>query len=113
MKCTVHAANGYLINQFIDGVANKRTDEWGGSPEKRCKFLLEILKDMVEVFGPDVSIKLSPTGGYNDMGFVVSTLDPHLNHRDTKANECTCIGCHSKRRLLHFPISFRRQTSLE
>jgi 2,4-dienoyl-CoA reductase-like NADH-dependent reductase (Old Yellow Enzyme family) len=64
----VHGANGYLITQFLDSTANQRTDKWGGSPENRSRFGLEVLKVLKEVFGPDVGVKLSPAGGYNDVG---------------------------------------------
>jgi len=66
----VHGANGYLITQFLDSTANKRTDKWGGSPENHSRFGLEMLGVMTEVFGSDVGIKLSPAGGYNDVGYV-------------------------------------------
>lgn len=73
---SVHGANGYLIHQFIDSTSNTRTDKWGGSPQNRCRFPLELLKACVSVFGKGrVAIKLSPTGGYNDMGYV--SLLPH------------------------------------
>jgi len=64
----LHGANGYLIAQFLDNTANKRTDEWGGSAENRARFGLEALKVLKEVFGNNVGVKLSPAGGYNDMG---------------------------------------------
>jgi len=64
----LHGANGYLVHQFLDSTSNMRTDKWGGSVENRARFGLETLKVMVEVFGADVAIKLSPAGGYNDMG---------------------------------------------
>jgi 2,4-dienoyl-CoA reductase-like NADH-dependent reductase (Old Yellow Enzyme family) len=65
----VHSANGYLPNQFLDSGSNKRTDEWGGSVENRCRFVLEVLKAIVGVFGANrTAIKLTPCGGYNDMG---------------------------------------------
>ncbi|KAJ6608627.1 hypothetical protein B0H10DRAFT_2178240 [Mycena sp. CBHHK59/15] len=64
----LHGANGYIVHQFLDSTANERTDQWGGSPENRARFALEILKALIEVWGPDVSLKLSPAGGYNDMG---------------------------------------------
>ena len=67
----MHGANGFLIHQFLDNTSNHRTDEWGGSIENRARFGLEVLKALVEVWGPDcVAIKLSPGGGYNDMGYV-------------------------------------------
>ncbi|KAF9263622.1 FMN-linked oxidoreductase [Marasmius fiardii PR-910] len=72
----LHGANGYLVHQFLDSTANKRTDQWGGSVENRARFGLECLKTLSEVFGSGrVAIKLSPTGGYNDMGMsLVETL---------------------------------------
>ncbi|KAF9568768.1 FMN-linked oxidoreductase [Agrocybe pediades] len=60
--------NGYILNQFIDSTSNKRTDEWGGSIENRCRLVLEVAKACMEVFGSNVGIKLSPCGGYNDVG---------------------------------------------
>lgn len=64
----LHGANGYLVHQFLDSTANKRTDKWGGSVENRARFALEILKELVSVYGNNVAIKLSPAGGYNDVG---------------------------------------------
>ncbi|KAJ7746772.1 hypothetical protein DFH07DRAFT_832281 [Mycena maculata] len=71
-----HGANGYLVHQFLDSTSNKRTDKWGGSVENRARFALETLKALTEVYGSDVVIKLSPAGGYNDMGMPLQeTLD--------------------------------------
>ncbi|KAJ7670354.1 hypothetical protein B0H17DRAFT_1085907 [Mycena rosella] len=62
------AGNGFLVDQFLDSGSNIRTDQWGGSPENRARFGLEILKALGDVFGPNVSMKISPGGGLNDMG---------------------------------------------
>ncbi len=63
------SANGYLSHQFIDNTSNQRTDQWGGSVENRCRFPLRVIDEMCSVYGNDrVGIKLSPCGGYNDMG---------------------------------------------
>ncbi|KAK7034017.1 hypothetical protein VNI00_012448 [Paramarasmius palmivorus] len=68
----LHGANGYLVHQFLDNTSNKRTDEWGGSVENRSRFGLEVLKELISVWGADrVAVKLSPTGGYNDMGMTL------------------------------------------
>ncbi|KAJ7491153.1 flavoprotein NADH-dependent oxidoreductase [Mycena latifolia] len=72
----LHGANGYLVHQFLDSTSNTRTDKWGGSPENRARFALETLKALIEVYGPDVALKLSPAGGYNDMGMTLQdTID--------------------------------------
>lgn len=65
----IHGANGYLVHQFLDSSSNQRTDAWGGSPQKRTKFALRLVEEASKVFGADrVGIRLSPSGGYNDMG---------------------------------------------
>ncbi|KAJ6573945.1 hypothetical protein DFH09DRAFT_384030 [Mycena vulgaris] len=64
----LHGAGGYLVHQFLDSTANKRTDKWGGSVENRARFGLETLKSLIEVYGADVAVKLSPAEGYNDVG---------------------------------------------
>jgi 2,4-dienoyl-CoA reductase-like NADH-dependent reductase (Old Yellow Enzyme family) len=62
-----------LVAQFLDYGANQRTDQWGGSVENRARFGLEVLKVLVKVFGPGrVGLKVSPTGGFNDVGYVLS-----------------------------------------
>lgn len=74
----LHNANGYLPNQFLENHSNHRTDRYGGSVEKRMTFSLEILEEIFKVYPPHrVGIKLSPSGGYNDMG-------PVDENRDTK-----------------------------
>ncbi|KAJ6569388.1 hypothetical protein B0H19DRAFT_937884 [Mycena capillaripes] len=72
----LHGANGYLIHQFLDSTSNKRTDKWGGSSENRARFALEVIKELINVYGPDVALKISPAGGYNDMGMPLrDTID--------------------------------------
>jgi N-ethylmaleimide reductase len=64
----LHAANGYLLDQFLRDGTNKRQDRYGGSFENRARFLLEVLDAVGEVFGQDrVGIRLSPLGTFNDM----------------------------------------------
>ena len=64
----VHAANGYLIDQFLTDGANKRTDAYGGPVENRYRFLGEVLDAVLEVWPADkVGIRLSPTGKFNDV----------------------------------------------
>lgn len=64
----LHGANGYLIEQFINPTANKRTDNYGGSPENRIRFALEVAKKTVDAIGSDkVGIRVSPYGVTNGM----------------------------------------------
>lgn len=65
----LHAANGYLAHQFLESHSNQRTDNYGGSIENRARFVLEAIDELISVYGPQrVGIKLSPGGGFNDMG---------------------------------------------
>ncbi|MFW0718378.1 alkene reductase [Pedobacter sp. N23S346] len=64
----LHAAFGYLPNQFLSESANNRTDEYGGSVENRNRFVLEVMQELVNASGSDkVGIKLSPTIYYNNI----------------------------------------------
>ncbi|MFB9312943.1 alkene reductase [Nocardioides plantarum] len=57
----VHAANGYLIHQFLAPGSNQRTDEYGGSPANRARFGIEVTRAVVEAIGADrVGIRVSP-----------------------------------------------------
>ena len=59
----LHGANGYLVDQFLRDSTNLRTDDYGGSPEKRTRFLREVLSALVDVWGADrVGVRLSPNG---------------------------------------------------
>ena len=48
-----HNANGYLPDQFLQDVSNKRTDEYGGSIENRARFSLEVLEGIVNAIGAE------------------------------------------------------------
>jgi len=64
----IHAANGYLIDQFLRDGTNHRTDAYGGSIENRARFLLEVTEAVVSVWGGDrVGVRLSPSGSFNSM----------------------------------------------
>jgi N-ethylmaleimide reductase len=64
----IHGANGYLLDQFLQSGTNQRTDRYGGSVENRARFLLEVTRAAVEVWGADrVGVRLSPGGTFNDM----------------------------------------------
>lgn len=59
----IHAANGYLIDEFLRDGTNHRSDEYGGSPENRIRFLREVTERVIATIGADkTSVRLSPNG---------------------------------------------------
>lgn len=65
----LHAANGYLIDQFLQSKTNQRDDEYGGSVENRARLLLEVTDALIEVWGAGrVGVHLAPRGDEHDMG---------------------------------------------
>ena len=85
---TLHAGHGWLVNQFLSPLTNKRTDEYGGSFENRCRFMLEVIESIRKHCGPDfpIEVRMSGTeladelGGYDLAGGVeiakVLSIDP-------------------------------------
>lgn len=64
----LHSANGYLLEQFLSPISNVRTDNYGGSIENRCRFVIEVAQEVANAIGPEkVGIRLSPYGVASDM----------------------------------------------
>ncbi len=64
----IHAANGYLIDQFLRDGSNRRTDLYGGPIANRARFLLEIVEAAAVVWSPErVGVRLSPLNSHNSM----------------------------------------------
>lgn len=64
----VHAANGYLIDQFLRDGSNQRTDAYGGSKENRLRFLQEVVEAVTEVWPANrVGVRLSPENSFNSI----------------------------------------------
>ncbi len=82
----IHGANGYLIDQFLTGYLNARSDHYGGSSENRVRLASEICRDIVEAVGPGmtVGIRISQAkvtdaahrwpGGADDARIIFTTL---------------------------------------
>lgn len=58
----IHGGHGWLINQFLSPYFNKRTDEYGGSLENRCRFAIEVLKSVRKAVGPGFPIEFRLSG---------------------------------------------------
>jgi N-ethylmaleimide reductase len=64
----IHAANGYLLDQFINSSTNQRADRYGGAIENRARLLTEVVEAVSDVWDADrVGVRLSPLGTFNDM----------------------------------------------
>lgn len=65
----IHAANGYLLNQFLCDQSNQRRDDYGGSIENRSRLLLEVTRVVADTVGAGrTGVRLSPTSTVNDIG---------------------------------------------
>jgi N-ethylmaleimide reductase len=81
----LHAANGYLLDQFLQDGSNRRTDEFGGSIVNRARLLLDVTRAMISVWSADkVAVRLGPSGSWGNMSdgdpqalfaYVASELD--------------------------------------
>lgn len=64
----IHAANGYLIDQYIESSTNHRSDAYGGTVQNRVRLLLEIVEALIPILGADrIGVRLSPLGKMNDI----------------------------------------------
>jgi N-ethylmaleimide reductase len=74
----LHAANGYLLEQFLSPHTNKRTDNYGGNIENRSRFLLETVREIGEAIGEHrIGIRFSPHGLFNDMAAYEETNETY------------------------------------
>jgi NADPH2 dehydrogenase len=65
----IHAANGYLLDQFLQTVSNERADDYGGLVDNHVRFPLEVLKAVVDTVGEErTAVRISPWSPFQDMG---------------------------------------------
>ncbi|MDU0372581.1 alkene reductase [Hymenobacter endophyticus] len=91
----IHAANGYLIDQFLNPKSNQRTDEYGGSAENRARFALEIAQGMVAAIGAErVGIRVSPYGAFNDVAPTFADIDAQYLYLAAELQKLNLVYLH-------------------
>jgi N-ethylmaleimide reductase len=95
----LHGANGYIVDQFLDRQVNDRTDQYGGSVENRCRFLLELVDAVVAAVPANrVMLRISPSrfmGGlyeWPDLEAMIAWLVPELTKRRLGALDISCAN---------------------
>jgi len=109
----LHAANGYLLEQFLNANVNIRTDRWGGNADNRNRLTLEVAKATVAAIGADrVGIRISPYGVFNATG----TFDGMEAQFLALVRELSALGLvylhmvdHSAMGAPEVPATFKRQ----
>jgi N-ethylmaleimide reductase len=87
------AANGHLIDQFLQDNSNKRTDGYGGSIENRARLLFEVLEALISVWGSDrVGVRIAPSGTFN--GMADSDPRPLFHHIAERLNDFNLAYLH-------------------
>lgn len=82
----LHGANGYLLEEFLSPVSNIRTDNYGGSIENRCRFVIEVVDAVAIAIGKEnTGIRLSPYGVASDMPHYPE-IDATYDYLSTKLN---------------------------
>ncbi|MEO6893470.1 MAG: NADH:flavin oxidoreductase/NADH oxidase [Ginsengibacter sp.] len=104
----IHAAHGYLINEFLSPVSNKRNDEYGGSFENRVRLLLEIVKEMRTIIGQGTPlfVRISSTdwveGGWDENESV--ELAKILKEHEVDVIDCSSGGNSSEQKIPVGPL---------
>jgi N-ethylmaleimide reductase len=90
----LHAANGYLLEEFLSPISNVRTDSYGGSIENRCRFVIEVVTAVAEAIGKDkTGIRLTPYGVASDMPHYPE-IDETYNYLSKELNKIDIAYIH-------------------
>jgi N-ethylmaleimide reductase len=89
----IHAANGYLLDQFLRDKTNQRTDQYGGSIENRARLLIEVAEAVIAVWGSDrVGLRISPLSSFGDISD--SNPEPLFTYVVEKINALNLVYLH-------------------
>ena len=95
----IHMGHGYLIDQFFDDRVNDRTDIYGGSVENRCRFAVDLVTRLIDIFGSEkITIRISPSrymdGIYEwqDLDEMLEYLVYHFKEAGLKAIDISCAN---------------------
>ena len=90
----LHSANGYLLEEFLSPVSNVRTDNYGGSIENRCRFVIEVATEVAAAIGKNITgIRLSPYGVASDMPHYPE-IEATYNYLSEKLNQLDIAYIH-------------------
>ena len=90
----LHGANGYLLEEFLSPISNIRKDNYGGSIENRCRFLLEIIVGTIDLIGKEkIGLRLSPYGVASDMPYYPE-IDDTYKYLAEKLNSIGILYIH-------------------
>lgn len=108
----LHGANGYLLEQFLSPFSNQRTDNYGGSIENRCRFVLEVVEKIGMAIGKErLGIRLSPYGVASDMQHYPE-IEQEYTYLAEKLNELQIayvhLVDHSSMGAPEVPVSIKR-----
>ena len=89
----IHATHGYLLAQFLSPMSNSRTDDYGGTPEKRAALPLEILRGIKEANGGDFPVIVKMTGDeYTPGGIVIEEACVHARLFEENGADALCVS---------------------